>query len=160
MMNKQSAASTTEAPELLLSRVFDAPRDLVFRIWSDPEHVKRWWHPRGFTTPVFRSKDFRVGGAYRYCIRDKGRDGWAQARTARSSCPNGWPSPSNGRAATPLATSPTLITLRFEAQGEKTLFTFHQAPFASVQERDGHAGGWGQVFDSFEQFLVTRQEAS
>ena len=149
----------TQPPELSLSRLFDAPRALVFRLWSDPEHVKRWWHPRDFTTPVFEM-DFRVGGAYRYCIRSKGRDGWAHGVYRDIVVPERlvftfqWES---GDAARDIE---TLITLRFQAQGDKTLLGFHQTPFASVAERDSHAGGWGQVLDSLEQFLVAQGRAS
>lgn len=38
--------------EIVISRVFDAPRELVFRAWTDPVHVARWWGPQGFTNPV------------------------------------------------------------------------------------------------------------
>jgi uncharacterized protein YndB with AHSA1/START domain len=158
-MNQPSSTSRAQAPELSLSRVFDAPRDLVFSTWSNPEHVKRWWHPRDFTTPVFEM-DFRVGGAYRYCIRSAGRDGWAHGTYREIVVPERlvftfqWES---GDAAHDMA---TLISLGFEAQGDKTLLTFHQAPFASIKERDGHAGGWGQVLDSFEQFLASQRKAA
>jgi len=158
-MNQTSSAAAQAAPELLISRVFDARRELVFSTWSDPELVKRWWHPRDFTTPVFEM-DFRVGGAYRYCIRSQGRDGWAHGVYREIVVPERlvftfrWDS---GDAA---HDTPTLITLTFEAQGDKTLLTFHQAPFASVKERDGHVGGWGQVFDSLAQFLAAQRKAA
>jgi uncharacterized protein YndB with AHSA1/START domain len=47
--------------DLTVARVFDAPVELVWRAWSDPEHVMRWWGPEGFTSPTCRM-DFRVGG--------------------------------------------------------------------------------------------------
>jgi len=50
-----------DARALVLTRVFDAPPDAVFALWSDPAHVQAWWHPKDFTTPVFEM-DFRVGG--------------------------------------------------------------------------------------------------
>jgi len=53
---------------LLLTRTFDAPRDLVFRMWTEPEHVARWWGPDGFTIPVC-ALDVRVGGAIRIDMR-------------------------------------------------------------------------------------------
>ena len=67
-MNMHSPADRATGAALEITRVFDAPRDLVFSLWSNPEHVKRWWHPSGFTTPTFEM-DFREGGRYRYCIR-------------------------------------------------------------------------------------------
>jgi uncharacterized protein YndB with AHSA1/START domain len=49
--------------ELILTRVFDAPRALVFRAWLDPRHLARWWGPRGFTNPVCEV-DARPGGGF------------------------------------------------------------------------------------------------
>ena len=48
--------------ELIIERIFDAPRALVWEAWTDPEQVQRWWGPQGFTTP-FCTIDLRVGGA-------------------------------------------------------------------------------------------------
>jgi uncharacterized protein YndB with AHSA1/START domain len=61
--------STRPAPnaterELVLTRVFDAPRELVFRAWTDPKHMARWWGPKHFTNRV-EQMDVRPGGAWR-----------------------------------------------------------------------------------------------
>ena len=48
--------------DVTVTRVFDAPRDLVFRMWTDPAHLMRWWGPRGYTNPVCEL-DVRVGGS-------------------------------------------------------------------------------------------------
>ncbi|MGE7930663.1 SRPBCC domain-containing protein [Lysinibacillus xylanilyticus] len=53
---------------LILERVFDAPRDLVFKMFKDPEHLKRWWGPRGWEIPVC-TVDFRTGGVWHYCMK-------------------------------------------------------------------------------------------
>jgi uncharacterized protein YndB with AHSA1/START domain len=48
-------ATATKLPteaEVTLTRTFDAPRDLVFRMWTDPKHLAQWWGPKGFTNPV------------------------------------------------------------------------------------------------------------
>lgn len=58
--------------ELLIVRVFDAPRELVFKAWSKPEHLSRWFGPDGCTVPVC-DMDFRVGGRFRFVIQ--GPDG-------------------------------------------------------------------------------------
>jgi uncharacterized protein YndB with AHSA1/START domain len=50
--------------ELIITRVFDAPRKLVFKAWTDPKHVAQWWGPNGFTNPVCEL-DVRPGGAIR-----------------------------------------------------------------------------------------------
>ncbi len=61
-----------EEQELVLTRVFDAPRELVFKVWTDPKHVAQWWGPQGFTNPVCEL-DLRPGGAIR--IHMRGPDG-------------------------------------------------------------------------------------
>jgi uncharacterized protein YndB with AHSA1/START domain len=53
--------------ELFLTRTFDAPRELVFQVWTDPRHLARWWGPRGFTTTI-REMEVRPGGAWRYSM--------------------------------------------------------------------------------------------
>lgn len=52
----------------VITRVFDAPRALVWKAWTDPKYVMRWWGPKGFTSPVCRI-DLRVGGRLVYCMR-------------------------------------------------------------------------------------------
>ena len=58
--------------ELVLTRAFNAPRELVFEAWTDPKHLAHWWGPRGFTTRILEM-DVRPGGAWRYVMR--GPDG-------------------------------------------------------------------------------------
>jgi len=60
------------AGEMILTRVFDAPRELVWKLWTEPEHIRKWWGPKGFTLPGCEM-DFRPGGAYRFVMR--GPDG-------------------------------------------------------------------------------------
>jgi uncharacterized protein YndB with AHSA1/START domain len=67
-----SSALTVTLPsdrEIVLSREFDAPRALVFEAMSKPEHIARWWGPRGMTTPVCEM-DFRPGGSWHFVQRD------------------------------------------------------------------------------------------
>jgi uncharacterized protein YndB with AHSA1/START domain len=61
-----------EEQELVLIRVFDAPRELVFKAWTDPKRVAQWWGPHGFTNPVC-DLDARPGSAIR--IHMRGPDG-------------------------------------------------------------------------------------
>jgi uncharacterized protein YndB with AHSA1/START domain len=58
--------------EVIITRVFDAPRALVCRAWTDPEHLARWWGPKGFSNPVCEA-EVRPGGAWRIVMR--GPDG-------------------------------------------------------------------------------------
>ncbi len=63
--------------ELVITRVFDAPRELVWKAWSDPELYKRWWGPKFFTCPAAKI-DFRVGGKYISCMRSaQGHEFWS-----------------------------------------------------------------------------------
>src|SRR5512134_2988905 len=73
----RNAAAETGGQELVITRVFDAPRELVWKAWSEPEHFKRWWGPKGFTCPVCQI-DFRVGGKFLGCMRSpEGQDFWS-----------------------------------------------------------------------------------
>ena len=65
--------TTNLLENLEITRIFDAPRALVWKAWTDPEIVMRWWGPNGFTSPACKI-DFRVGGQYLYCMRTP--DGW------------------------------------------------------------------------------------
>ena len=136
---------------LTIVRLLDAPPELVFEAWTSAEHARRWWYPRqggqDFACIAF-DMDFRVGGAYRYCIRSpQGQDTWAHgtfraiepARRLEFTFRWEWaPEPSDE----------TLITVTFEPHGRAgTRLVFTQAPFASAEMRDGHTQGWGAVLD-------------
>ena len=70
----KSMANETE--RMVITRVFDAPRELVWKAWTDPKYVKQWWGPKGWTSPVCEI-DFRVGGKYLCCMRGPdGYEGW------------------------------------------------------------------------------------
>jgi uncharacterized protein YndB with AHSA1/START domain len=60
--------SKVEGQELILERVFAAPRELVFKAFSEAEHLKNWWGPRGWTLTVC-DIDFRPGGVWHYCMK-------------------------------------------------------------------------------------------
>jgi uncharacterized protein YndB with AHSA1/START domain len=63
--------------EILIERVFDAPRELVWKAWTEPGYVKRWWGAKGFTEPVVRI-DLREGGRYLFGMRSpEGQDFWS-----------------------------------------------------------------------------------
>ncbi|MDB5033078.1 MAG: hypothetical protein JWQ98_319 [Chlorobi bacterium] len=65
-------AATSDDREIVITRVFDAPRQLVFRAWTDPNHVGQWWGPKGFTTTT-HEMDVRPGGVWRFVLH--GPDG-------------------------------------------------------------------------------------
>ncbi|MEQ2528218.1 SRPBCC domain-containing protein [Bacillaceae bacterium CLA-AA-H227] len=60
--------SKVEGNVLILEREFDAPKELVFKAFSEPEHLKQWWGPSGWTVPVC-NVDFRPGGVWHYCMK-------------------------------------------------------------------------------------------
>jgi uncharacterized protein YndB with AHSA1/START domain len=72
-MTKNTA---NEKERLVITRVFDAPRALVWKAWTDPKYVMQWWGPKGFTAPSCEM-DFRVGGKFLWCMRTPdGQEGW------------------------------------------------------------------------------------
>lgn len=61
---------------MVVTRVIHAPREIVWKAYTQPEYVQQWWGPKGFTSPSCRS-DFRVGGMFLYCMRSPdGQEGW------------------------------------------------------------------------------------
>jgi len=68
MTLKSEPANDTAATELSIVRVFDAPRNLVWQVWTNSEHARQWWGPHGFTTPVHEI-DLRPGGVLRVHMR-------------------------------------------------------------------------------------------
>jgi uncharacterized protein YndB with AHSA1/START domain len=71
---KENKGNETE--RMVVTRVFDAPRELVWKAWTDPQYVMQWWGPKGFTSPVCKM-DFRVGGKFLCCMRTPdGKDFW------------------------------------------------------------------------------------
>jgi uncharacterized protein YndB with AHSA1/START domain len=71
-MAAKSSITESKDRELVFTRVFDAPRELVWKAWTEPEHVSQWWGPRGFTTTI-HEMDVRPGGVWRQTMH--GPDG-------------------------------------------------------------------------------------
>ncbi len=72
-------STVREIQRMVVTRVFDAPRELVWKAWTDPQYVMQWWGPKGFTAPICQM-DFRVGetsllhgGARRAAVLECGR---------------------------------------------------------------------------------------
>jgi len=71
-MTNETIVERTADRELVVTRTFDAPAQIVFDAWTKPELLKRWWAPRSFGVSLFECEsDLRVGGTYRYAF---GRD--------------------------------------------------------------------------------------
>ncbi len=61
--------------DIVITRIFNAPRERVWAAWTDPREVQKWWGPKDFTSPG-ANVDFRVGGKYLYCMRGPAGSGW------------------------------------------------------------------------------------
>lgn len=64
--------STTPDCEIVSSRIVDAPREIVYRAWTEPGHLKNWWGPAGFTN-TFNEFDLRPGGKWRFIMHGPGK---------------------------------------------------------------------------------------
>ena len=145
----------TSESELTITRVFEAPRTMVFRAWTDPEQMARWAAPRGFSRGEARS-DVRVGGTYRACIRSpEGQDHWVHGEyreivePSRLVMTHGWLD-DKGQPG-----HMTLITVTFEELGPlKTQMNFLQTGFDSTESRDGHNSGWTSSFEQLAALLA------
>jgi uncharacterized protein YndB with AHSA1/START domain len=68
--------TVNETERMVITRVFDAPRALVWEAWTNPKYVMQWWGPKGFTSP-FCKMDFRVGGKFLCCMKTPdGQEFW------------------------------------------------------------------------------------
>ena len=147
MVARDSAAAKSAERELVITRVFDAPPRLVFKAWTEPERLMRWWGPQGFTMPACEM-DVRPGGAFRFRMRGPdGTDHRLQGvyreivEPERLVCTWTWVD-AEGKPG-----HETLLTVHFAEQGGKTKLTLHQAIFESVTARDGHQDGWTSSLD-------------
>ena len=133
----------TTGPELVIRRVFDAPRALVWRAWSEREYATKWG-PKGFTTPE-REMDLRPGGAWHArMISPEGKE-YRQHGIVLEVVPE-------ERLAFTFIWDETpdvemTVTVTFADRGNQTEMTFVQTGFDSIGSRDSHEGGWNEAFD-------------
>lgn len=151
-----NVASSTADRELVITRIFDAPRSLVYKVWSEPEHMVKWLGPQGFSSTILQF-DPRPGGAYRFHMRDpQGGDHWQQGvyrevtPPERFVCTYVW-ADAEGNPTRP----ETLLTVTFEEIGGKTKLTLRQGLFESVTARNDHRGGWTSSLDRLGEYLAT-----
>jgi uncharacterized protein YndB with AHSA1/START domain len=144
--------------EVTITRVFDAPRELVFKAWTDAKHVAQWWGPKGFTNPVCEI-DARVGGMLRMHMR----------------APDGTVYPMKGQIRelvaperlvfTNIAVDAAgrhllegLTTVTFADEAGKTKLTLHTKAVAVVEDAvaylQGMETGWTQSVDKLQAFLA------
>ena len=155
-MDTASKISTDTADRVLvITRVFDAPRSLVFKAWTEPEHQVQWLGPRGFTGKILQSAK-RPGDAYRYYMRDpEGGDHWQQGILREMVEPERVVMTYTWANVHGAPTRPeTILTVTFEDVGGKTRLTLHQELFESVSARDLHNGGWNSMLDRLGDLLA------
>lgn len=142
------------ARELVIARVFDAPRELVFRKWIDPEFIPRWWGPRGYTTTVDRM-DVRPGGIWRFVQHDaKGNEYVFTGVYYEIEPPQRLISTFNFEG---MPGHEALVTDTFEEYDGKTKLTSRML-FQSAEDLDGYLRtggreGMAEAFDRFEEIL-------
>ena len=153
---QQVAKLSQGDPGLLIKRVFDAPRKLVYEAWTKPEHLERWQGaPEGFTV-TSQQVDLRPGGAFRICMRSpEGVDHWLQgvyrevAEPERLVFTHAWLG-ADGKPG-----PETLVFITFSEIAGKTELTLRQNGFKSIGVRDGHQGGWSSTLDRFNAYIST-----
>jgi len=167
MAEKSSSAVTESAErELVITRIFDAPRDLVWKAWTNPEHLKRWWGPKNFTAPVCKM-DFRVGGKYLFCMRSpEGRDFWSTGvykeiiPLERIVCTDsfadaeGNPVPAANYGMPGDWPAELLVTVTFEDDGGKTKMILRHAGMPAGQMSEMAVAGWNESFDKLADSLA------
>lgn len=151
-MTAASDSTTLEAgPELVITRIFDAPRSLVFKAWTQPEHLVRWLGPKDFSASAVRL-DVRPGGAWSAVITSPEGKSFGMAGIYREIAPP-------ERLVFTFAwdedkAEQMLIALTFRDRDGRTEMTFRQTGFRSVESRDSHRGGWTECFDRLPGFLA------
>ncbi len=162
---RNNDATNAVAQELVITRIFDAPRELVWQVWTEPERLMRWWGPKDYTSPVCKI-DLRVGGKYLYCMRSpEGKEFWSTGMYQEIVPPerlvmtdsfadkdgNVVPASHYGMGEDfPLELQ---VTVTFEEQDGKTKMTLRHVGFPAGQMREMADGGWNESFDKLAESL-------
>ena len=139
---------------LVITRILDAPRDVVFRAWTEPDRVARWWGPQGFVT-TYCDMDIRPGGAFRVCMRSpEGAEHWKQGIYREIVVPERLEFTFAWEDAEGKPGHQTLVTVTLADRGGRTELTLHQAVFETVAARDDHRRGWTSTLQRFAEYLA------
>jgi uncharacterized protein YndB with AHSA1/START domain len=165
MTVETESAQRFPGSELVIKRIFDAPRELVWKAWTDPDHFKRWWGPKYFTAP-FCKMDFQVGGTYLNCMRSpEGQDYWSTGIykeiipmerivfTDSFADAEGNVVPATYYGMSPDFPLEMLVTVTFEDFDGKTKLTLKHVgmPLGETSEQAG--AGWNESFDKLAESL-------
>jgi uncharacterized protein YndB with AHSA1/START domain len=144
------AATPASSLQLTLRRTYKKPRAEVFRAWTDPKELKRWWGPPGYDAPSIEV-DLRVGGRYRFTMRKLPEakisivTGVYQEIVAGERLVFTW----NWEEGPPFGSN-TLVTVEFrDAAGGTEVVLVHER-FDSELARDEHMKGWSGCLEKFE----------
>jgi uncharacterized protein YndB with AHSA1/START domain len=173
-------STMTAAKEFVISRVFDAPRDLVWRCFTEVEHLKQWWGPQGVA--IAKAKvDLRVGGSFHYAMQPPGGDVMWGKMAYREITPqdrlvfiNSFSDEAGGVTRHPMAPGWPLqmhsIFTFEDMPGGKTKFTVNWTPyeatpeeravFESDQSRVSMTNGWAGTMDKLEAYLAKAQSGA
>jgi uncharacterized protein YndB with AHSA1/START domain len=169
--NKNNPTEVPADQAFVITRVFAAPRDLVWKAWTERDRLMQWFGPKGFTLPTAKM-DFRPGGVFHYCLRSAdGHEMWGKFVYREIVAPerivlvNSFSDAAGGLTRHPM--SPTwplemLSTTTFTEQEGGTALTIRWLPLnASEAERktfdSAHAGmqqGWGGTFEQLAAYLA------
>jgi uncharacterized protein YndB with AHSA1/START domain len=140
--------------EIVITRVFDAPRHLVFQAWTEPDRVARWFGPPGFAI-IYCKMEVRPGGAFRLCLRSpSGAEYWRQGVYREVVAPERLVYTFVWSDAAGKPHYETLVTVTFAERGHKTELTLHQSTFKSVAAREEHQGDWSKEFQRLAEYLA------
>lgn len=161
-----SSAQETETQELVITYQFNAPRELVWRAWTDPEMVKQWWGPHDFTAP-FCEIDLRVGGKMLFCMKSpEGQEIWAGGEFLVVDPPKRLVMTDHfmdkdGNVVQPSVYGMPMqwpddckVDLTFEEEDGVTTMTMRQGPIPGGEMAEGANEGWSQSFEKLEKLLA------
>jgi uncharacterized protein YndB with AHSA1/START domain len=160
-MNTNTMNKTEENIKLQLTRFFDAPREVVYRAWTDPNQFKQWFGAAACGGSTLESvlMDARVGGKYRLQVRKPDGEYFTSVGVYREVIvPERlvftWQFEQDGSGTEYGEVEPPemLVTVDFQARGKQTQLTLTHEKFASVESRDRHQEGWNRCLDSLGKF--------
>ena len=150
---------------LTITRIFDAPREHVWKAWTQPEQMMRWWGPKGFTAPVCKV-ELRLGGKYLCCMRSpEGKDYWStgvyreivpQERIICTDCiadEKGNVVPATYYGMRPDFPLELQITMTLEEYAGKTRMTLRHTGLPQGEMTDMCRQGWSESFDKLAESL-------